>query len=411
MPHALTGRLALGVLLHGSGGHWAGWRHPEAHAAGQLDYAFHETLARELERGRVDVLFRPDLLAAWGDGPGLHRSARADHFEPLGLLSGLAGATRHIGVVATGSTTYWRPAQLARRFATADLLSGGRAGWNVVTSVLPQEAANFGRAPVPHDVRYQLAAAVLDDVRHRWDLAHAGDRALLAPPQGHPVLFQAGSSEAGRAFAARYAEVVFTDQRDLASARRFYADVKERVRAAGRRPEHVQVWPAFWPLVTATDEEAPRQVAALRALVHADVARQWLEENLGLDLSRHDLDGPLPEIPPTDRSEGRRELLLRMGRERGMTVRRLAEHFLSRQIVAGTPATIADHLQEWYEERGADGFMVSFPYLPGPLVDFVDHVIPELRRRGLFPDAYEGHGLRENLGLPRHPLARGGRRV
>ncbi|MEU1013426.1 LLM class flavin-dependent oxidoreductase [Streptomyces sp. NPDC005890] len=409
MMHAPMGRLALGVLLHGSGGHWAGWRHPQGAASGQLDYPFHEFLAMELERGRIDAIFRPDLLAPWGEGPGLNKAARADHFEPLTLLSGLAGATQHIGLVATGSTTYWPADRLARRFASLDTISGGRAGWNIVTSVLPQEAANFGRTPVPHDMRYKLAERSVDEVRALWDAArHGRAPGVPAPPQGHPVLFQAGASPAGIDFAARYADVVFTDQRDLPGARRFYAEVKERVRAAGRRPEHVQIWPALWPLVTATEAEAGDQLATLRGLVHEDVARQWLQENLGTDLRGHDLDAPLPEIPPTNRSQSRRELLVRMARDHGFTIRELAEHFLSGQIVAGTPDRIADHMQQWYEERGADGFMMSFPFLPGPLIDFVDRVVPELWRRGLFPNAYDGGDLRQNLGLPSHALAHGG---
>lgn len=412
MLHAPPGRLALGVLLHGSGGHWAGWRHPQANASGQLDYPFHELLAMELERGRIDAVFRPDLLAPWGAGQGLDRSARADHFEPMTLLAGLSGATEHIGFVATGSTTYWEPYQLARRFASLDVLSSGRAGWNIVTSVLPQEAANFGRRPLAHDLRYQRAAAVVDEVRQLWDAAHhGGGPGIAPPPQGHPVLFQAGASTAGRAFAARYADVVFTDQRDLPGARRFYAEVKDGVRAAGRRPEHVQIWPTLWPLVATSATEAQEKLRTLRGLVHQDVALQWLRENLGIDLSGHDLDGPLPDIPPTDRSESRRDLLITMARQRDLTIRGLAEHFLTGQIVAGTPAHIADHMQQWYEERAADGFMISFPHLPGPLVDFVDHVVPELWRRGLFPNSYEGGGLRRNLGLPEHALAAGGTHV
>ncbi|MFE9632378.1 LLM class flavin-dependent oxidoreductase [Streptomyces sp. NPDC006463] len=412
MPHALIGRLALGVLLHGSGGHWAGWRHPQASLSGQLDYPFHEFLATELERGRIDAIFRPDLLAPWGEGPGLNKGARADHFEPITLLAGLAGATDHIGLVATGSTTYWQAHQLAGRFASLDTVSAGRAGWNIVTSVLPQEAANFGRTPVPHDMRYKLAESCVDEVRTLWEAAHRGRAPGILPPvQEHPVLFQAGASAAGIDFAARYADVVFTDQRDLPGARRFYAEVKERVRAVGRRPEHVQIWPALWPLVTRTEAEAQDHLATLRGLVHEDVARQWLQENLGLDLTGHDLDAPLPEIPPTDRSQSRRELLIRMAREHDFTTRRLAEHFLSGQIVAGTPTQIADHMQEWYEERGADGFMMSFPFLPRPLTDFVDLVVPELWRRGIFPHSYEGSDLRQNLGLPRRALAAGGARA
>ncbi|WP_019071746.1 LLM class flavin-dependent oxidoreductase [Streptomyces hokutonensis] len=432
-------RLTLGALVHGSGGHIAGWRHPDARPDGQLDFAFHADLARTLERGRFDALFVADVVAIWGHQlDSLSRTGRAEHFEPLTLLAALSLVTEHIGLAATATTTYNHPFHIARKFASLDHISGGRAGWNVVTSVVPLEAANFGRdSHLEHELRYRRADEFVQVVKGLWDSFddqavvrdkesgryydpaglhtphHRGEHFTVRgplnisrPPQGHPVLFQAGSSATGREFAARHGEVLFTTQHELGAAQDFYADVKARAAGFGRDPDDLLVWPGLTPLVAATETEARRRLAELQDLIHDDVARRLVQDNIGdLDLTDRPVDGPLPDIPDTNRSKSRRELLLKLAHDEKLTIRQLAHRFAAGSAVAGTPEQIADHIETWFRARAADGFNISFPYLPGPADDFVDHVVPLLQRRGLLRAEYEGATLRENLGLTR-PAAR-----
>ncbi|MER5193711.1 LLM class flavin-dependent oxidoreductase [Streptomyces sp. NPDC002755] len=428
-------RLTLGALVQGSGGHIAGWRHPDARPDGQLDFSFHADLARTLERGRFDALFVADVVAVRGHQlDSLSRTGRAEHFEPLTLLAALALVTDHIGLAATATTTYNHPFHIARKFASLDHISSGRAGWNVVTSVVPLEAANFGRdSHLEHELRYRRADEFVQVVKALWDsfdddapvrdkatgryydpaglrpAHHEGEHFTVRgplnisrPPQGHPVVFQAGSSATGREFAARHGEVLFTTQYELGAAQEFYADIKARAAGHGRDPAHVLVWPGLTPLVAATEADARRRLAELQDLIHDDVARRLVQDNIGdLDLSDHPLDGPLPDIPDSNRSKSRRDLLLKLAHDDELTIRQLARRFAVDSAVAGTPEQIADHIETWFHERAADGFNISFPYLPGPAEDFVDHVVPLLQRRGLLRTEYEGATLRENLGLPR----------
>jgi FMN-dependent oxidoreductase (nitrilotriacetate monooxygenase family) len=435
MTDAPSRRLGLGALVHGSGGHIAGWRHPDAYAAGQLDVGFHLELARTLERGGFDALFIADVVATWGTHlDSLHRTGRAEFFEPLTLLAAVAPATSRIGLVATATTTYNEPLHIARKFASLDHLSGGRAGWNIVTSVVPLEAANFGRdSHLEHSLRYRRAEEFVAVVKGLWDsfaddavvrdalsgryyrpgavraLNHSGEHFTVRgplnisrPPQGHPVLFQAGSSETGRNFAARHGEVIFTAQRSLEGAQAFYTDLKRRAADFGRSPDSLRVWPGLSPLVTSTEEEAARRVAELQELIHDDVLRRLVQDNIGdVDFSDVPLDGPLPEIGESNRSKSRQSLMLDLARREGLTVRQLGLRFAGGGIVAGPPEQIADRMSSWFLERGADGFNISFPYLPGPAVDFVEQVVPLLRRRGLVAPEYAGTTLREHLGLTR----------
>ncbi|MFE5033800.1 LLM class flavin-dependent oxidoreductase [Streptomyces sp. NPDC056683] len=432
-------RLSLGALVHGSGGHIAGWRHPDARPDGQLDFAFHADLARTLERGRFDALFVADVVALWGHQlDTLSRTGRAEHFEPLTLLAALSLVTEHIGLAATATTTYNHPFHIARKFASLDHISGGRAAWNVVTSVVPLEAANFGYdSHLEHELRYRRADEFVQVVKALWDSYddeavvrdkeggryydpaglhtphHRGEHFTVRgplnisrPPQGHPVVFQAGSSETGREFAARHGEVLFTTQHELGAAQAFYADIKGRAAAHGRAPAHVLVWPGLTPLVAPTETEARRRLAELQDLIHDDVARRLVQDNIGdLDLTDHPVDGPLPDIPETNRSKSRRDLLLKLAHDEKLTIRQLAHRFAAGAAVAGTPEQIADHIETWFHAYAADGFNISFPYLPGPAEDFVDQVVPLLQRRRLLRTEYEGTTLRENLGLPR-PAAR-----
>lgn len=430
-------RLTLGALVHGSGGHIAGWRHPLARPDGQLDLDHHIRVARTLERGAFDALFLADVVAIWGhDLDSLRRTARAEHFEPLTLLAALSTVTERIGLVATATTTYNEPYHVARRFASLDHLSAGRAGWNIVTSVVPLEAGNFGRdTHLDHTLRYRRADEFVDVVRALWDSFADGavvrDKAagsyydpaglrtphhegehfrvrgplnISRPPQGHPVLFQAGSSQTGRDFAARHGEVVFTAQTSLAGAQGFYRDVKARAAAHGRGPDDVLVWPVLAPYVASSEAAARARLEELQDLIHDDVARRLVQDNIGdLDLSGVPLDGPLPAIGVTNRSRSRQQLMLDLARRENLTIRQLALRFAAVSSVVGTPESVADHLETWFRGRAADGFNVSFPYLPGSAEDFVDQVIPELRRRGLVRHEYEETTLRGHLGLRRPP--------
>lgn len=429
--------LTFGAVLQGAGGHIAGWRHPLSPPDGGLDLVHHIRVAQTLERGTFDVVFVADLLAVSGTHlDSLPRTARSNTFEPLTLLAALSTVTERIGLVGAASTTYNEPFHVARKFASLDHLSAGRAGWNVVTSVSPREAANFGQdAHLEHGLRYKRAAEFVDVVRALWDSFddgavlrdtaagryydpaglhtphHRGEHftvrgplSISRPPQGHPVIFQAGSSEAGKNLAARDGEVVFTAQRELAGAQRFYADVKAQApaRGRGRNPDHLLVWPVLAPIVADTEAAARARRDELLELIHDDVARRLVQDTAGdLDLSGYPLDGPLPEVGETNRSRGRQEQLLGLARGENRTIRELARRSSGGGMITGTPETIADHVEEWFTGRGADGFNVGFPHLPGAAEDFVDHVVPELRRRGLFRESYTETTLRGHLGLPR----------
>lgn len=433
MPRPDT--LQFGALLHGSGGHIAGWRYPGAHASGELDFPFYTRLAKTLEDGGFAAIFIADVVAVWGHQlDSLHRTARADFFEPFTLLSALSSVTERIGLVATATTSYNEPYTVARKLASLDHLSGGRAGWNVVTSVVPLEAANFGRdAHYGHEERYVRAAEFVDVVEGLWDgigddtmirdkvsgiyfdrngrrtLDHDGEHFKVAgplniarPPQGWPVIFQAGASETGRAFAARYGEVVFTAPRTLQHVIDYRIALDAAVVEVGRDPGDVRVWPLLSPIVADTDEEAEEALATLGSLVHEDVLRRIVQDNFGdEDFSDLDLDEPLPDFgTETDRSRSRRAGILELARAEGLTLRQLGVRFAAGGAVAGSPATIADRLAEWHASGAIDGFNVSFPYLPETADRFVGEVLPLLAERGVFRPPSPGT-LREQLGLPR----------
>jgi alkanesulfonate monooxygenase len=365
----------------------------------------------------------------------LKRSHTATSFEPFTLLSALSQATEHIGLVATGSTTFDAPYHIARRFASLDHISGGRAGWNIVTTSNPDAALNFGMDDhMEHGERYRRAREFYDVVTGLWDswaddafirdtesgiffdpdkmhvLAHKGKYLsvrgplnIARPVQGWPVIVQAGASDAGRQLAAETAEAVFTAQSNLAAGREFYADVKKRMEKAGRAPDHMKILPACFVVVGDTVDEARAKRARLDSLVNYANAIASLSIALGHDASKFDPDGPLPEIPESNASKSGRQRAIDLAAREKLTVRELAQRLggYSGLAMVGTPETIADEMQEWLETDGSDGFTVMFPYLPGGLDDFVDRVVPELQRRGIFRRDYEGKTLRENLGLPR----------
>ncbi|WP_163552564.1 LLM class flavin-dependent oxidoreductase [Candidatus Frankia alpina] len=434
-----TGQVYLNAFLKPPGEFLAAWRHPHAVADAGVNIRHVIELARTAERGTFDAIFLADLVGVpLTSQEVLSRvSVVNDSFEPTTLLAALATATTHIGLIATASTTYNEPYHLARTFASLDHISGGRAGWNLVTSLNDAEARNFGLdSHVEHELRYARAAEFHDVVTGLWDsfdddafrhdqasgvyfdaeklhwLNHAGTHFRVAgplniarPPQGRPVIVQAGASETGRELAARVGEVIFTAPPTLPQAQAHYADVKARAAAAGRNPDHVLVLPALSTIVGRTQAEAEDKIAALRSLLDPRVALADLAYRLGgFDLTAFPLDGPLPELPASNQSLSDQRQILDQARADNLTIRQLAEQIArDDRTLVGTPTTVADHIQEWFEQRAADGFNVIFPYLPDALDDFVDLVIPELRRRGLFRTAYTGRTLREHLGLPRPP--------
>jgi FMN-dependent oxidoreductase (nitrilotriacetate monooxygenase family) len=391
-----------------------------------------------LERGKFDAIFLADSLARQ-EMPknALARSSSVTSFEPFTLLAALAPLTEHIGLIATASTTYNEPYHVARKFASLDHISGGRAGWNMVTSGNPNEALNFGLAEhTEHAERYDRAREFYEVVTGLWDcwaddavvadvasgiyvdpervhaLGHEGPHFsvkgplnIARPVQGWPVIVQAGSSEAGRAIAAETAEVVFSAHPTLADGQRFYADIKGRMAQYGREPADLLILPAVFVVVGDTEAEARAKMTELDSLVHADSGLASLSIALGrVDLSGVDLDGPLPEIPETNASKGSRQRLIDVARERNLSVRQLARYVVgsygSLEMI-GTPRAIADQMEVWLAGSACDGFNVMFPYLPGGIDDFVDKVVPELQRRGLFRREYAGTTLRDNLGLAR----------
>lgn len=435
-------QMKLGAFFHPTGHHIASWRHPDAYVDAAVDFAHYTELARTAERGKFDLLFLADSpsMRNWPPERSSRVATYVAGFEPITLLSALAAVTKHVGLVATATTTYNEPLHIARKFASLDHISGGRAGWNVVTSTNPMEALNFSKeAHLAHDNRYERAHEFVEVVRGLWDswdedafvrdkasgryfdperlhvLNHKGEHFSVRgplnvprPPQGQPVLVQAGSSDVGRELAAEIGEVVFTAHQTLDNARKFYGDLKGRLAKYGRLPDDAKIMPGVVPFVGRTQQEADDKFEQLQSLVHPEIGTALLGELLGgVDLTPYPIDGPLPEIAKADSSQHVFKMFTDMAKNEKLSIRELYLRIVCRGhwIVPGTPATIADRLQEWFEEGGADGYNVMPPYLPGALDDFVDQVIPELQRRGIFRTEYEGRTLRENLGL-RRPASR-----
>jgi N-acetyl-S-(2-succino)cysteine monooxygenase len=433
------GQFKLGAFLMNTGHHVAAWRHPDADADGGLDFAHYKRLAQTAERAKFDMAFLADGVAVRRDHnlESLSRSGQLVHFEPLTLLSALSAVTEHIGLVATASTTYNEPYHIARKFASLDYLSGGRAGWNVVTSASEAEAKNFNRDKhMEHALRYERAREFLQVVTGLWDswdddafirdketglyfepaklhvLNHKGKHFsvkgplnVARPPQGYPVIVQAGASEDGQDFAAQTAEVIFTAQQTLEEAQAFYAGIKGRLAKYGRSPDHLKIMPGVFPVIGHTEKEAKEKYDQLQNLIHPSVGLALLSGNIGgFDLTSYPLDGPLPELPETNLNKSRQKLVTDLARRENLTIRQLYQAIAGARghwTIWGTPEQIADRLEEWFVNDAADGFNLMPPYLPGGLDEFVDLVLPILRQRGLFRTEYEGRTLRENLGLLR----------
>jgi FMN-dependent oxidoreductase (nitrilotriacetate monooxygenase family) len=429
-------QLKLGAFMRPVSIHTGAWRYPGAFRDANFNFAHLKRFAQTLERGKFDAFFMADHLALLNMPiEALKHSHTATSFEPFTLLSALSQATEHIGLIATASTTFDEPFHIARRFASLDHLSNGRAGWNIVTTANPDAALNFGlEQAFAHDERYARAREFYDVVTGLWDswaddafihdadsgvffdpqrlhtlnhkgryLSVRGPLHIARPVQGWPVIVQAGASEPGRQLAAETAEVVFAAPGTLQDGQRFYADIKARVQAAGRHRDHLKILPAAFVVVGDTVQEAKAIRARLDSLVHYDSAIASLSIALGHDASRFDPDKPLPPVPETNDSKSTRERVIALAEREQLTVRQLAQRLggYAGLSFVGTPHTIADEMEQWLETEGSDGFNIMFPWLPGGLDDFVDKVIPELQRRGIFRREYEGKTLRENLGLPR----------
>lgn len=437
-------QIKLGAFLMQTGHHIAAWRHPGAQADAGSNFRHYVELARKAEAAKFDAIFLADAVGVRSSHlPSLARTARSDHFEPLTLLSALAAVTERIGLIATVSTSYNEPFHVARKFASLDQISGGRAGWNLVTSSGAGEAQNFNRDEhFEHAERYRRAAEFHDVVTGLWDsweddafvrdkaagryfdenklhvLNHKGEHFqvrgplnVARSPQGWPVVVQAGASDDGRALAARTAEVIFVAHQTFEEARAFYADIKGRLPQYGRQADDVKIMPGIFPVVGSSQAEAEDKFQRLQDLIDPVVGVSLLAGVIGgFDLSTYPVDGPLPELPETNGPKSRQRLLLDLARRDGLTIRQLYLRIAGargHQQVVGTPETIADQLQQWFEQGGADGFNIMSPWLPGGLDDFITLVLPELRRRGLVRTDYEGRTLREHLGLkrPAHPAA------
>ena len=428
--------LHLGAFMRPVGIHTAWWRDPGAWPDANADVRHLVRLAQKLEAAKFDAFFMADHLALLNmPMAALRRSATVASLDPLTLLPALAMVTERIGLIATASTTYNEPYHVARKFASLDHISQGRAGWNLVTGGNPHEAMNFGLDEhVEHDTRYRRGREFFDVVTGLWDswaddaflrdkesglffdpaklhvLGHEGEFLkvrgplnVARPPQGWPVIVQAGASEAGRQVAAETAEAIFGSSTSITEAKAFYADVKGRMRAVGRDPGHLKILPGAFVVVGDTVAEAEARKAQLDALVHPDSSLPNLSMRLGTDVSGFDLDGPLPEIPESNASRSGRQALVDLAREKAMTIRQLAQMVgaFGGLTMVGTPRTIADQMEAWLHEEACDGFNVMFDTVPTGLDDFCTQVVPELQRRGLFRREYEGTTLREHLGLPR----------
>lgn len=428
-------QLHLNAFLMGVGHHEAAWRLPESPDTATWDVQHYARLAQLAERGKFDSIF-------FADGPSLQGDPRfrpVAALDPSALLPALAAVTERIGLVATASTTYNEPFNLARKFASIDHISHGRAGWNIVTTAGSDAAQNFGLSEVPaHAERYARAAEFVDVCLALWDswedgfllgdkesgrfadgerihtVDHVGKHfrvrgPLNVPPspQGHPLLVQAGSSDDGRAFAARYAEAVFTAQQTLADGRAFYAALKAQVARAGRDPDQVKILPGLVPVLGSTEAEARARDAELARLQVPAYGLRQLSQLLGTELTEDHLDRPLPDLGDVRSVQGHQSrftVITEIARRDGLTVRELLVRLgggRGHRTFAGTPEQVADTIEEWFTAGAADGFNVMAPVLPRDLALFVEHVIPILQKRGLFRLDYAGTTLREHYGLAR----------
>jgi FMN-dependent oxidoreductase (nitrilotriacetate monooxygenase family) len=424
-------QMHLGVLLLAAGNVVSGWRLPEAQAGAQ-NYDLIEATAKKAESGKLDFLFLADGLNSF---PKMHPSMVL-RLEPLTLLGALTRVTTRIGLAVTASTTYTEPYNLARMLASLDHLSGGRIAWNIVTGAFAEAAANFGTTKhPPQKERYAIAEEFVEVVKGLWDsweedsfvmdktsgefvdatkmheLNHAGafynvkgPLNITRPPQGYPVFMQAGASDTGVNFAAKYGEVVFAVHQNLDTAAAFARRLRDVAASYGRNPADLKLLPGMVPIVGSTEAEAKTKLAELGALTDPVYAMKVLSERVGHDLSSYPLDGPVPELPPSTIMQGHAITLAETARRRKMTVRELRDLVgisMGHKLMCGTPEQIVDEMTEWFDAGAGDGFNLLPAWFPGGFDAFVDHVVPVLQKRGLLRTEYTGHTLREHLGLSR----------
>ncbi len=433
-------QLVLNVFFQRFGHHLAAWRHPSSVGTGRPDLNWWIHAAKQAEAAKFDTFFVADFIGRSGEITSqTGRSGMSYQFEPFTLLSAIAMSTRHIGLVATVNVNYDEPYNVARKFSSLDHISGGRAGWNVVSSFSEHTARNFGiKTPRSHDERYARAAEFVDVAKALWDTwdddafdhpdreqgvfydprrshplrfegEHVSTEGLLdfpRPIQGYPVIVQAGNSESGREFAARIAEMSYCSATSLSVAQQFYADVKGRMAKYGRDEDQLKITPGLSVVVAESDQEAQDRFNELQELV--DVSNV---EFGGFDLSGYPVDGPLPDLPyqAPENGKGRFQQQLELARREDLSIRQLVLRFRVARghlQAIGSVKTVADTMEQWFVERGADGFNIVPPYLPGGFENFTRLVVPELQRRGIFRKEYEGRTYRENLGLdrPANPL-------
>ncbi len=434
-------QIKLGAFIPTTSQHAAGWRHPESRPQDHLSIDYAIELAQTAEKGLFDAYFLADGLSVrWGSAAegNLGLGDKGVGFEPVTLFAAIAAVTRNIGFIATASTTYEDPYILARKFASLDHISKGRAAWNVVTTASSDTASNFGLTQHPDPkTRYERADEFIEVVQKLWDsweddafiynkesgqFFHAdkihepqhsgkyfsvqGALNVSRPVQGYPVIVQAGQSEDGRELAGKYAEVIFTAQQSLEDAQEFYRDVKSRLLKYGRQPDDLKIMPGVSIFVAKTEEEAQEKYQLLNSLIHPEVGLSLLSGLAGgINLNKFDLDAPFPKLEDADINfSSRQQMMIDIARKHNFSIRQLYEYIASARghwTLIGTAEQVVDQLQQWFENEAADGFNVLPPSTPAGLNDFVEFIVPELQRRCLFRTEYEAKTLRENLGLKR----------
>ncbi len=434
-------QIKLGAFIPTTSQHAAGWRHPESRPQDHLNIDYAIELARTAEKGLFDAYFLADgLSVSWGNAKEGQRGLgdKAVGFEPVTLFAALSAVTQNIGFIATASTTYEDPYILARKYTSLDHISKGRAAWNVVTTASADTARNFGLEQHPDPkTRYERADEFIEVTQKLWDsweddaflynkesgqffdvskfhepkhqgkyFKVEGALNISRPPQGYPVIVQAGQSENGRELAGKYAEVIFTAQQNLADAQEFYRDVKSRLLKYGRHADDLKIMPGVSIFVAKTEQEAQEKYQLLNSLIHPKVGLSLLSGlSGGINLEKYDLDAPFPKLEDADINfSSRQQMMIDIARKHNFSIRQLYEYIASARghwTLVGTPEQVVDQLQNWFENEAADGFNILPPTTPAGLNDFVEFIVPELQRRGLFRTEYEGKTLRENLGLKR----------
>ncbi len=424
------------------GAHLGGWRHRDAYSHPVMNLRQTIEFAQLAERGKLDGLFLAD-----GNGiRDMNRralfaanfpSARPGVFDPVVLMTALAGHTSRIGLVSTATTTFDEPWFVARRFASLDHVSNGRAGWNAVTAANAGDALNFNRSePVNREERYARAEEFIEVVQGLWDswaedafvqdkasgrfldpdrvraLNHAGRFFKVAgplnvprTPQGRPVVFTAGQSEAGKELAARYADAMFGAGDSKETCQAEYADIKGRVAKHGRDPDMLRFIPGVNVFAGRSAGEADDLYGELNELISPALGIDYLSKIVTQDLSGLPLDGPMPDLPDTVAGSSTvRTFVVKVIRDEKLTVRQAYQRVVSdfgTPVVKGSAVEVADVLEDWYRAKACDGFVITFPMVPVGLRNLVDLVVPELQRRGLFRTEYAGTTLRDHLGLLR----------